>query len=166
MIKVAGAILVILSSSAIGFQKSHVYGLNIKELEELRQIFMLFQVELTYGRQTMFEIFQKLTDLTDGIWKDWLKLLTCRLKQYQSGPFTEIWKRSVQEGLSESHLTKMELDWLEELGPRISYPECVEAYVKKLEWEIEKKRRDYEGKKKLYPTIGIMGGIFLSILLL
>ena len=78
----------------------------------------------------------------------------------------EIWKSSIEENLSEIRINSEGLEELISVGNNLGYSENIELYLEKLEFVIRDTREETKIKKKLYQSVGVMGGTFLIILLL
>ena len=88
------------------------------------------------------------------------------LRKKESPSLDTLWRQSIHEHLEESYLERKELLELENLGKSLGCFESIELYIEQLEIEIKQKQEDYRTKRKLCQSIGIMGGIFLVIILL
>lgn len=166
MQKLIGSISIILACTGIGFMKSGEANQHLKELEELRKIFVLLRSELTYTKAPFSELFLRLSQKTEGVFQVWLRHLAEHLETRREGTLEEIWSNSVMDCLRESRLNKKELDELCRIGNRLGYMETLELYLEQLAIAIENTREELKNKKKLYQSMGIMAGVFLVIVLL
>ncbi len=166
MQKVIGSIMVIAVCTALGFEKSRELQMHLKELEELKRLFMIIHSELKVTKATMYEIFLKVSKKTETPYKEWLKELANQLEECGAGTFVELWKSSIQIYLGETTLRKDEIYELEQVGLGIQYVDTLEFYLNQLDFSIQNTREELKTKKKLYQSMGIMCGIFLVIVLL
>lgn len=166
MQKVIGSIMVIAVCTALGFEKSRELQLHLKELEELKRLFMMIHGELKATKATLSEIFMKVSKKTETLYKEWLKNLAKQLEICGAGTFSELWKNSIQTYLGKTTLRKDEIYELEQVGLGIQYVDTLELYLNQLDFSIQNTREELKTKKKLYQSMGIMCGIFLVIVLL
>lgn len=166
MFKWIGYILIIAACSGIGFAKSGELQKHLDELEELKKLFYLLRSEMQYTRAPFAEIFEKICDKTTEPYKTWMKSLSDRLKIKGTGTFAEIWFLSIKEDFTNSKLKEDEIEGLKNIGKNLGYMESFDLYIDQLEYNIKQKREAYQSKKKLCQSLGIMGGVFLVILLL
>lgn len=166
MYKWVGSILIIVACSGIGFTKSQEMQKHLDELEELKKLFYLLRSELHYTKATFAEVFEKIGAKTTEPYKSWMMQLCLRLKAKGTGTFWEIWGTSIKEDLKSCHLKADELEELKNVGKNLGYMESFDLYLEQLEYKIKNTREDYQSKKKLCRSMGIMGGVFLVILLL
>lgn len=166
MYKWIGSILILASCAGIGFNKSREMQKHLEELEELKKLCLLLRSELQYTRAPFAEVFDKIGKRTLEPFRTWLLELSGRLKSKGTGTFWEIWCDGVATNLQSSRLKPEELEELKGLGKNLEYIESLEVYIEQLEYTIRNTREDYQSKKKLCRSMGIMGGIFLVTLLL
>lgn len=166
MQKLIGSILVISACSAMGYWKCYDMKLHLEELEELKKIFIMLQNELRYTKAPFAEVFQRVGNKVNGTYKEWLLNFSERLKNRGNGTFYELWRRSILDFLYESMLSKEELEGLVEMGSNIDCFETWGLYLEHLDNSIQSTREEIMSKKKVYQSMGVMGGIFLVIILL
>ena len=166
MIKLIGSILILASCTGIGFSKSKEMQFHLTELEELKRIFYLLKSELQYTRATFAEVFEKIEPKIREPFRSWLYNLCARLNEKSGSMFWEIWNDSIEEHLKECRLKEDELNELKIAGKNLEYIESLDLFIEQMEYRIKNTRENYRTKRKLCQSLGIMGGIFLVILLL
>lgn len=164
--KLIGSILILASCTGIGFSKSNDMQAHLNELEELKKIFYLLKSELQYTRAPFAEVFEKIGQKTREPFQTWLLDLCNRLKEKRSGMFWDMWCSSIEENLKGSRLKEDELKELKNIGKNMEYMESLDLFIEQMEYGIKNTRESYRTKRKLCQSLGIMGGIFLVILLL
>ena len=164
--KLLGYMLIILAGTGFGYSKSLEMKRHLQELEEIRHLFGLFRGELKYTQGTFGEIFERIGDKTDGKFKEWLKTLSKMLNEKTGESFACVWEKSIDVKLRESHLKEKDLEELKRIGKNLASLESVDLYIEQLGYDIQNKREMYKTKGKLCKSMGIMGGIFVVILLL
>ena len=166
MQKIIGSIMVIATCTVFGFEKSRELQLHLRELENLKDIFVLLKKELQYTNAPFFELFLKIGGKMSGRHHEWLMELAKELKECQGGTFLVLWKKQIEKYFSKSGLSEIELEDLYRVGSSLGYPETIELYLEQLVVSIQSTREELKTKKKLYQSMGIMCGIFLVIVLL
>ena len=166
MLKIIGSIFIITATTGIGFSKSKELQNHLNTLEELKKIFCLLRSELQYTHAPFVEVFSKISTKTSTPYKEWLSNLSKRLMTKTRGTFWEIWSMSITEDLNETNLKEEELEELKNIGKNMEYIESLDLFIEQLEYRINNTREAYRSKRKLCQSIGIMGGVFLVILLL
>jgi len=166
MLKLIGSILIITATTGIGFTKSKDMQNCLNTLEELKKLFCLLRSELQYTHAPFAELFSKISEKTSTPYREWLSNLSQRLMNKTRSSFWEIWCLSITEDMKEANLKEKELEELKNVGKNMEYIESLELYIEQLEYRIKNTREAYQSKRKLCQSMGIMGGIFLVILLL
>jgi len=166
MLKLIGSILIITATTGIGFTKSKDMQNCLNTLEELKKLFCLLRSELQYTHAPFAELFSKISEKTSTPYREWLSNLSQRLMNKTRSSFWEIWCLSITEDMKEANLKEEELEELKNVGKNMEYIESLELYIEQLEYRIKNTREAYRSKRKLCQSMGIMGGIFLVILLL
>ena len=160
MLKLLGYLTIMIGCTAFGIESGKEIYLRRKELEELHKFFMLFQLELRFLKLPVKEILLKLVNKVDSCFKEWVEEII------RGDDFEECWINAINIHFKNSHLTSEERNELKQLGKNMGSPEAISLYLSGLELSIQNTREEEKEKKKLYRSMGIMGGIFLVILLL
>jgi len=166
MIKLIGSILILASCAGLGFSKSSEMQAHLNEMEELKKIFYLLKCELQYTRAPFSEVFEKIGRKTREPFQSWLLDLCTRLNEKRSGMFWDMWCSSIEDNLRNCRLEEDELEELKNVGKNLEYIESLDIFIEQMEYRIKNTREVYRSKRKLCQSMGIMGGIFLVILLL
>lgn len=166
MTKWIGSILILVASSGLGICQSQELKKHLDELEALQKLFYMLKSELQYTRAPFAELFEKIGNKMEKPYSVWLLNLSRRLREKGTGSFWEIWCLSIAEDMQVLYLKKEELEELKNVGKSLEYTESLDLYMEQMEYRITHTRKAYETKRKLYRSMGIMGGIFLVILLL
>lgn len=166
MYKWIGSIFIIVASCGIGISLSNELQSHLDALEEMKKIFCLLKSELEYTRAPFAEVFEKIKKKAKEPYTTWLEALAVRLREKGTGSFWEIWCETISEKLVTNQLKEEDKEELKNAGKSLEYIESIELYIEQLEYKIKHIREAYQSKKKLCRSMGIMGGIFLVILLL
>lgn len=166
MQKVLGSIAVLISCVGIGIEKAQELQRHLTELELLKRIFTILKKEMEYTKAPFSELFLKMSKKVEGIHGEWLNNLAENLCKYEQETFYEIWNKELEKLFEESKLSKKEKEELRQLGKSMGYIEGIELYLTQLEFSIEQTKAEIGNKKKLCVSLGVMGGIFLVIILL
>lgn len=169
--KIIGAVCIIIATTAIGFGQSFRLHLRYRELLELKKILCLFSGEVRFGGGTMEEAFETVARMSGPPFRNFFLFLTGEMKKKEGERLTDIWNRAVEEHLKDAHLTDSDKDILIRLGNELGCldretqqntialaTEQVEDTRKELHEELPKKMR-------LYNCLGILAGVFITILL-
>lgn len=172
LIKLAGGILVLTASSGIGQTIGKNHEILVNELEELLSMLRLIKSELRYAINELPEAFADMAPRLKGSIGELCSNMAQLLKNGYGLSFQESWNISMRKLKEESRLEKEHLLYIEKLGGILGHMD-VDAQIAQLELLENAIRHEYEGErektgqiKKLAGSMGILGGLFLIIIML
>lgn len=170
-LKVIGAVCIIISTTAIGFGQSFRLHLRYRELQELKKILCLLSGEIRFGGGTLEEAFEQVAGRSDPPFQGFFLFLAEEMRKKEGERLMDIWNRAAGERLKDAHLTRTDQEIVARLGNEMGLldretqlrtialaAEQVEDARKELQGELPKKMR-------LYNCLGILAGVFITILL-
>ena len=128
--------------------------------------------ELEYSSAPLSEVFGRISARVREPYRQWLGAMEKQVENREEDAFLKIWMRSVDKYLKELHLKSEHSIQLKELGTYLgqtdgaSESRNLQLYLGRLELEIEKVREGMAAKKRIGNCLGVMGGIFLVVLLI
>ena len=170
-LKLIGSLLVLVSSTAIGFLKADELKIRVKRLQGLKQMMNLLQGELRFRRSELSEAFLNVSDRVEEPFQGFLKTVAEELKGYQPQSFESLWNCAVGKLLLTEGFLKKDIQLLEILGNGLGYldlamqTEILNQAQIRTEEEILEAKKQQESKGKLYQTMGITAGAFLMLLI-
>lgn len=171
MLKVIGICLLAAGCGGIGFYESMELTRHEELLKQVRQMMILLKGEIRYGNSSLCDVFEKLSERLGGELGKFLKEMAVQIQRQKRVCFSEIFSMSVKKTGICRKMTAVENVLFLELGnflgnsDRETQLRQIELYEKELEMCLEELCRQLPQKKKLYQNLGVLGGIFLAILL-
>lgn len=171
-IKIIGCVMVIASCGGIGFYFSCVLKARIEELIELKKILMLLRGDIRYANTPLAEALYSISVRHQGEFQPFFRWVSEQLDQMQGKTMAEIWKDGVEHKLTTISLGKKDKEAFMGFGTNLGYLDkdmqlaTIDLYVATLETEIEEATRTVKEKTYLYNSLGVMAGIFLTIILI
>lgn len=172
MIKILGFICIIAGGSGIGYSMSRQISRRYEELQNLQRMTGMLAGEITYGNTPLPEALSSIGRRLDGSVAVFLDKLSENLMEQPHESLAILFEQKMRENLEKSQLQEKDLEALSKMGSFLGYLDrdmqlrTLKLYQTELEREIQDTYKSMPGKKKLYQSIGIMGGLFLVILLL
>ncbi len=167
-----GSLLIITATTGAGI----VYGTELqKYLEKLlyiRHIVNMLKGEMEYANAPLGEIFGRIAVRVKAPYRTWLLAMERQIENREEDGFSKIWNRSVDKYLQDLHLKSVHSIQLKELGTFLGQLDgdtssrTMQLYLNRLELEIEKVREGMAAKKRIGNCLGVMGGIFLVVILI
>lgn len=171
MLKTAGAVLVIFSCTALGYQQSMRLSKRQHQLMEIRKMLLLLLGEITYRRETLPEAMNRISGKIKEPFCGFLREAAQEADRYGGERFSDIFSEKAKSCLKDSQMTKEDLEDFARLGECLGYLDVnmqkntVELYLELLKKEITQISEEMPVKKKLYQSMGLLGGVFLAVLL-
>lgn len=166
LLKIFGCLLTSIGGAGIGISKAMKCKRREMELKELHRILSMIKMERELTRRPMEDVFESISQKCEQKYQTWLLKMTKELREKRNPEFKEIWIQNTTIFQKERLLSVDELEELKRLGAQLEYEACLEVYLYRLHSHIEEVEKEGQVKRKLYQSLGIMGGIFLSVLLL
>ncbi|HIT64846.1 MAG TPA: stage III sporulation protein AB [Candidatus Ventrimonas merdavium] len=173
--RLAGAACMVAGSSGLGFWLSGQYRERLRELEQLRQMIFLLKGQILYANATLEEGLEAVGRRTRGALAGLFLQAADRIAQQEGEPFCQIWKEAVgqleQAGAGHA-LSRSDLAALAALGEHLGFLDrdmqerTLLLYLEQLDLQIQALREHRQERCRLYSSLGIMGGLFLTILLI
>ena len=172
MVKLVGAVLVLVSSCAIGA----LLALQVKEqekwLKDIKTTLFLLLGELSYRQMPMPDAMELVGIRHSGRMKDFYLGMTEELQKKNGLSLQELWQKHALVSLKDSPLNGSQKEEFAELGLCFSETDketrknSLDFYLTRLEEDIVSLREKGADKAYLCRTLGMLGGIFLLILVL
>ena len=172
MTKVLGSIMIIVASSLLGWKKAADVDRTYEELQYIRRLLCLLQSEISYSRAFLSEAFSNISRNAREPYQAWLRELSCCMESHNGGKFASIWNRMISQYLKGVHLPEQEVEHLRDLGRYLGTADIqtqmkhIELLEEQIGIAMKKMQEELRTKKRLYHCLGVMGGIFLAIILI
>lgn len=168
--KITGCILIVTGTSGYGFWMAARYGERLKMLEQLRQMIFLLKGQIIYANAPLEEAFEAVGNRTEGALSELFYRVAGRIREQQGEPFVQIWKEEI-DGLGPEALTQKDRLALAGMGEHLGFMDRdmqernLLLFLEQLDLEIQGLRAHKQERTRLYTSLGVMGGLFLAILL-
>ncbi|HWT77078.1 MAG TPA: stage III sporulation protein AB [Mobilitalea sp.] len=172
IMKIIGCILVIISSAGMGFYFSSEMKCRIEDLKELKKLIGLLRGDIRYANTPLPEAINSIHRRHSGNFQPFFNQVSMKLNELSGVTFSEIWKTAVQTQLVNTSLTKKDKLHLAGFGENLGYLDkdmqmnTIDLYIAQLEDEIKDLSKTVKEKAYLLNTLGIMTGIFITIIMI
>ena len=159
MLKLIGAIMIILSGTALGFSKAEVLKTRWKSLSKIIYSLRIMENEISYGKNSMDRILERIEHL-EGL----------SFNQKESENAGDCFYRSVCR--DELKLDRSDREILEGFSKTLGTTNSgvqlknIKNTVKSLELSQQGAKDDFERHGKMYRSIGVLVGILAVIVLM
>lgn len=170
MLKLAGAILIICASAGMGYSKCRELTLRERNLENFLQLILCLKGEIRCGNSSLPEALRDTASRCRGIYKDFFYGAATCMETNTEENLSVIFKNCTEQYLTETCLTGEEKRKISLLGERLGYLDRemqirqLELYEEEFQYLLQELQKDKSEKKKIYRSLGAMGGIMLAVL--
>lgn len=172
LLKVSGVIMILLSGCLIGINLSKEYELRMVHLKQFKKMLMLLKGEIKYNNSGIYESVTTVADRTENIVGIFLEKVMENFNE-NSMTLKSAWDYGVESVLkTQTKLKEKELIYIKDLGTNLGITDketqinnilsCIEA----INLSLDELNENKEEKCKLYKTLGVMAGAFLTIVLI
>lgn len=171
-LKIIGCILVMASSTGMGFFFSNEMKCRIVDLKELKKLISLLRGDIRYANTPLPEAISSIARRHNGSFEPFFTSVSSKLHELSGLTFSAIWKEAVEKELLNTSLAKKDKLHLIQFGDNLGYLDkdmqlnTLELYITQLEDEITDSSKTAKEKAYVYNSLGIMAGIFISIIML
>jgi stage III sporulation protein AB len=170
--KIIGCIMVIASSTGMGLFFSNEMKCRIEDLKDLKKMISLLRGDIRYANTPLPEAISSIARRHNGSFESFFSSVSSKLHELSGLTFSDIWKDAVEKELMNTSLTKKDKQLLIQFGENLGYLDkdmqinTLDLYISQLEDEINEISKTAKEKTYLYNSLGIMAGIFITIIML
>ena len=171
MLKLTGIFLIILSAMGMGLCKSLELTEKMKILESLIRILSLLKGEIRCTGASLEDAFLSVADKMSGDYRAFFEQLVQSMKKKSGCSFGELFQECAMRELPIDRLSEEDKNCFLSFGGCLGYldKKMQLGQLTLLEEEMTEKlvllRKKAPEKKKVYRSLGILGGIFLAVLM-
>jgi len=172
LLKIIGSVFVIASSSVFGYLMGKEKINRLMQLRTLKKILYQLRGEIQYSYTPLPEAMGSLGGRNETVFSDFFLSMEVQLKNFEGNTFYSIWKRGIEEKLKSTSLNKSDKVKLISLGENLGYLDQVmqirniDLYIEGLDEEIIVESKSLKEKIRLYQLLGVLSGIFVTIVML
>lgn len=166
-----GAILIIIATTMIGFEWSRRLSGRPKHIRQLKHALQILEGEMLYSQlplQKAFHIISKRMPYpVNYLFKTLVKQMNDR-----DADFPEVWRRSVSQFMSRSHLGLNEAEILYQFGRSIGQHDLTQQQkhiyltMTHLDRELEEAREQHLKFSQMAKSLGFLLGVFIVLILI
>lgn len=171
VVKIAGAVLLMLGTTAFGIYKGCQYSVRLMNLYEVKKAFLHVQGEIRYMNTPMAETLEGASRQIKGNCADFFARVASELRAGNRKELKQVWEEAVSREIRGEFLEREAVEVLREMGAQLGCLDkqaqemAIDYFLNKWEFLIEKRRKEKNEKLKLYYVCGIMGGLLMVIII-
>ncbi|MFR5600985.1 MAG: stage III sporulation protein AB [Lachnospiraceae bacterium] len=171
MLKLLGAILLIGGATGMGMGAASRWRERLGLLETLRKMMSLLKGEILYANAPLEEAFYQVGKRSKGPLGELFCRISGRIETQRGEPFFDMWREEVDRLPARLPLSQEDKQALKSFGEHLGYLDSemqertILLYLEQLDLAIDYLRENRREKERLYTCLGVMGGLFLTIIL-
>ena len=171
MIKLLGAILIILATTWTGFEVAKQLTERSRQLRDLKTALQSLEAEIMYGHTPLHEAARRLADQLPNPLQSFFSIFAKKLVESET-TVRDAWEESLKEIWGKTALKKNEFEIMKQFGEtlgrhdRISQQKQILLTLTHLEREEREARDKQQQYEKMLKSIGFLAGLLLIILLM
>ena len=161
-----------ISGAGLGFAAGSELTGRKKTLEMILRMIILLRGEIRYGNKSLYDAFTGASGKLEGKYREFFILTAQEMRRKTGTSFGEIFRECAGKCLNLECLSGEERERFYSLGDQLGYLgldmqlKQLDQMEKETEYAIRELEKDFQEKKKLYRSLGILGGIFTAVLFL
>jgi len=172
MIRVLGIVLIMGSSTLAGLYYANMQMFRIKDLKEIKKALIILLSEIEYTLTPLPQAMENIsTRIETPVNKIFIDSATTLNEKTGQG-ISEVWAEVLNNNKSDYYFTEEDLDYLKSFGKTLGYLDknlqlnSIQVTIKYIEDKIEELNVTSLQNKKLYQTLGILGGLLICVVLI
>ncbi len=171
-LKVAGAVLAVAFSVMMGAAAGRELGERKTLLKDFYKGLLMLHQEIDYMKTPLEEAMQKTGTVLGEPFSCFFWETGVQLEKLPGTPFFSVWQEMADWYLGSVSLLKEDRELILQVGRQIGMLEAGEdcgflkVYEQRTKQLLDEAEQEYGQKAKLYWRLGILGGIFLVVLLI
>lgn len=170
-LKVLGSIIVLLSSSFLGYILSRDCSKRPQQLRSLQNLLQMFENQISYSSDVLAEVFERISRAggeTGILFRTTVDLL----KDGSAANASEAWEKAVRKCIGRTALKRDDEQILLSFGKSLGNTD-LEGQIKnirlslgQLALQVEKAEENRKKNESMYKSLGVLGGLALVIILI
>ena len=171
IVKLAGALLIVLSSAGLGYYLSVRDYFRISDLDELKKSLLLLRSEIEYMNNTLPAALNRLAETSSPGLALFFRNVAEDCGKKNSNGFEKIWSDACAGLGKHMHLDKEDIAQLEALGKTLGCQDKklhrgnIENLIESIDITARRLAAAAEANRKMYRSLGLLTGLLISIMI-
>lgn len=171
-LKIAGSLLIIFSSSMFGYYYSNRDNYRIKALEDIKKALIILKSQIEFSLSPLPDAMLLISKRTSPSLALFFEYVANRLNERTGYGIDAIWQDALQTCLKKTYLESEDIDYFKSLGNTLGYLDMklqtngIQIMIDYIDTKCESLQEVSGKNKKLYSSLGILGGILVAVVFL
>jgi len=168
---IAGAVALIASCAALGFYMAAQEGFRVHDLQEFKKALMILSSEIEHLRAPLpiacANIAKRTKEPVSNLFSHFSQLLT----ENEGETAYQLWVQALEKQKNRTHLAEEDWEIIEGFGKTLGYLDkqmqqsAITYAVEYIDEKTNSLQVQSDKNKRMYRSLGIIGGLFLAVLL-
>ncbi|MEA4816468.1 MAG: stage III sporulation protein AB [Lachnospiraceae bacterium] len=172
IIKILGSVLIICSTTLLGYIYSNIDKYRILELSELEKAMSVLKSQIEFVAMPLPQAFFETASRVKPPASDIFKAVSNKIERKEGQTIKDIWCEAILESTKNTYLTKEDKEELCALGLTLGYLDKIrqqrsimlfEEYIKETKSALKAKSLV---SSKLYMSMGVLSGLIIAVVLI
>lgn len=171
MSAVIGSLLIMLGAFGFSMSICREYRMRLILLKRIRSVYEYMEFQISYGKLPIPEILRRLSFKDELCFRQEFGRIAQRMED-GGQDLAVIWREELEASLKKSGLKQQEQEWLLAFPTKQGFlkgqaqAESLGEIRRELEEGIESLQQEQRNRNKMIMSVGVAGGVLLSILFL
>ncbi|MBN2909864.1 stage III sporulation protein AB [Polycladomyces sp. WAk] len=171
MLKLLGAVFILVASSTAGFRVAKRYADRPRQIRALLQSLAILETEIVYGSRPLAEVMIHIADREPSPVGTLFRECGTRLRTLDGATAYECWRRAIEATWEQTALRQPEREILLHFGQTLGVSDRqdqlqhIRMAMAHLQAEEQHARDDQARYEKMCKSLGVLGGALLVILM-
>ena len=171
LLKITGGVLIMAATSIWGWSAAEKLRNQYEQLRYLEKVVCMLRSEIRYARSYLGEAFRQIGRTAKSPYKEWLLNLDSRMEERNGIAFDRLWEECSRKYLKDAGLPKGAFEKLTAFGSQLGVADAgmqikiLDLYLEEIRQTMEEHQEEMRTKMRLCHCLGVMSGIFITILL-
>jgi stage III sporulation protein AB len=172
ILRIIGALLVCSSSALLGMYFARLDSFRCSDLNEWKKALLILRSQISFAATPLPEAMSTTAGRVGAPVSQTLMLFSQRLLKRESSDIFGIWKTTLNESFKKSYLKQEDLEWLGNFGKTLGFLDkamqlnSIDLTVSYIDSKTEILSSQSEKNKKMFGSLGILGGMLAVVILL
>jgi len=170
--KILGAILVCASSALLGLYFAKLDSFRRTDLSEWKKALLILRSQIAFAALPLPEAMNAASERVSGPVSQTLACFAESLQSRDSADIYAIWKKALNGNKTCSYLKQEDWEWLENFGKTLGFLDkamqlnSIDLTVSYIDSKSEILLSQSEKNKRMFSSLGILGGMLIVVILL
>jgi len=167
----AGAVALIASCTALGFYIAAQEGFRLQDLHELKKALLILSSEIEHMRAPLPAACANIAKRTKQVVSELFSSFSQLLEENEGETAYQLWTQATSAQKKHAHFAEEDLDVIDDFGKTLGYLDkqmqknAINHAVDYIEEKTTALQTQSDKNKRMYRSLGVIGGLLLAVVL-